>query len=278
MDPRRERRRRRKDDYAPAASGRSVSYCIRCGAQLPQEARFCAVCGTPVGPATASTSPLPAVSPATVRPPPSAPSNLDLRPIPVPADLPFHPQSDEVIYREIRPHPRLLWRLMLGGILSALVFLIFIIPFSISFFLSGAPGGTLIFVVVFLVVVFGLIVIGSVMYATLAYRKFRYWITNHRTVGRRGVIGYSIDSIPLETISDVVVQRSVADRILGLSSIWVQPFGGSSSGGYGAAQYRFGTISGTNSFLGLVPADATNVQQLIFHLRDVRRRETGRLI
>jgi hypothetical protein len=75
-----------------------------------------------------------------------------------------------------------------------------------------------------------------------------------------------------------VVQRSISDRILGLSSVWVQPFGGVTSGGYGAGQYTFGGFSGTNSFLGLKPAEATNLQQLIFHLRDIRRRETGRLI
>ena len=167
---------------------------------------------------------------------------------------------------------------MLGGLLSALVVLVFIIPFSISFIIGGAASGELLGVIAFLIVVFALIVLGSVIYAVVAYRKFRYWITNHRTVGRRGVIGYSIDSIPLETISDVVVQRSVADRILGLSAVWIQPFGGSTVGGYGAASYRFGGITGSNSFLGLLPPDATNVQQMIFHLRDLRRRETGRLI
>jgi uncharacterized membrane protein YdbT with pleckstrin-like domain len=183
-----------------------------------------------------------------------------------------------VIYREIIPHPRLRWRLMLGGLISALVFLVFIIPFTISFAISGLAFGTFIAVVGILVGIFVVVVVVSVVYATLAYRKFRYWITNHRTVGRRGVIGYSIDSIPLETISDVIVQRSIADRILRLSSIWIQPFGGSAVGGYGAGQYQFGSMTGSNSFLGLQPPDATNIQQLIFYLRDVRRRETGRLI
>jgi membrane protein YdbS with pleckstrin-like domain len=203
---------------------------------------------------------------------------MDLRALPIPPDLPWHPQSDEVLYREIKPQSRLRWRLMLAGILSALVFLVFIVPFTVSFLVGGVATSTLISIVGFLVAIFVIIVVVSVVYANLAYGKYRYWITNHRTVGRRGVIGYSIDSIPLETISDVVVQRSISDRILGLSSVWVQPFGGVSSGGYGAGQYTFGGFSGTNSFLGLKPAEATNLQQLIFHLRDIRRRETGRLI
>ena len=257
-------------------------YCNQCGVAVPPGSRFCQACGSPI--ATGS-APVPGPAPFAppggplpARPAFSFPSTLDLRPIPVPPDLPFHPQSDEVIYREIIPHPRLRWRLMLGGLLSALIILVFIVPFAASFIIGGAASGELLAVVVFLVVVFVLIVLGSVIYAVVAYRKFRYWITNHRTVGRRGVIGYSIDSIPLETISDVVVQRSIADRILGLSAVWIQPFGGTIVGGYGAASYRFGGITGSNSFLGLLPPDATDVQQMIFHLRDVRRRETGRLI
>ena len=257
-----------------------MPYCNQCGVAVPVGARFCQACGAPIGAPSTGGPALPA-TPAGApppRPPFSFPATLDLRPIPVPADLPFHPQSDEVIYREIIPHPRLRWRLMLGGLLSALVVLVFIIPFTVSFIIGGAASGELLAVIAFLVVVFALIVLGSVIYAFVAYRKFRYWITNHRTVGRRGVIGYSIDSIPLETISDVVVQRSIADRLLGLSAVWIQPFGGTSVGGYGAASYRFGGITGSNSFLGLLPPDATNVQQMVFHLRDLRRRETGRLI
>ncbi len=258
-----------------------VPYCNQCGVPVPTPAKFCQSCGAPIGSGAALSAgtgppPPPATEPA--RPAFSFPSTMDLRPIPPPPDLPFHPQTDEVIYREIVPHPRLRWRLALGGILSSLVILIFLIPFTVSFFLTGVSLGATLYILVFLLVIFLIIIVASVVYAQLAYRKFRYWVTNHRTVGRRGVIGYSIDSIPLETISDVVVQRSIADRILGLSSIWVQPFGGATAGGYGAAQYRFGAISGSNSFLGMLPADATNVQQMIFHLRDLRRRETGRLI
>jgi membrane protein YdbS with pleckstrin-like domain len=264
-----------------------MPYCNKCGSNVPEGAAFCQVCGARVfsAPGTGSAqlplsppAPRPELPPSAARPPFSFPSTLDLRPIAPPPDLPFHPQSDEVIFREIIPQPRLRWRLMLGGILSSLVFIVILVPFSISFLVSGVVSSARLGVVVFFLTIIVIIMLISVVYAQLAYRKFRYWITNHRTVGRRGVIGYSIDSIPLETISDVIVQRSIADRILGLSSIWVQPFGGGAVGGYGAASYRFGAMTGSNSFLGLKPADATNLQQLIFYLRDVRRRETGRLI
>lgn len=183
-----------------------------------------------------------------------------------------------MFYRVIIPNRRLLWRLMVAGLLSGLAFLVILIPIGAAFLSTGVSLSFLYLIAAFLIAVFALIVVASVVYALLAFGKYRYWVTNHRTVGRRGVIGFSIDSIPLETISDVVVQRSIADRIFGLASVWVQPFGGSSFGGYGAAQYRFGTMGGTNSFLGMTPPEASDVQKLIFQLRDVRRRETGRLI
>jgi membrane protein YdbS with pleckstrin-like domain len=255
-----------------------VPYCNQCGASLPEGARFCQACGTAVAGTSsprAPSGPIPSTSAPITAPRPTF-ASLGYTPIPTPPDLPFHPQSDEVILREIIPHPRLRWRIMLSGILGALVILVFVVPFVLSAFITGSSQ--LVVAAVLLASIFGVIVVVSVVFAFVAYRKFRYWITNQRTVGRRGVIGYSIDSIPLETISDVVVQRSVADRILGMSTLYVQPFGGSSMGGYGAAQYRFGMLSGTNSFLGLTPQEAPQIQQMIFHLRDVRRRETGRLI
>jgi membrane protein YdbS with pleckstrin-like domain len=262
-----------------------MPFCNNCGTAVPPSAQFCQGCGSrllapPAGPAPSSaalqSSPGPA--PGVPRPSFSFPQVFDLRPIPPPPDLPFHPQSDEVIYREVIPNPRLRWRLMLTGLLSALVFVLIAIPFLVPFAITGVSGAAFVLVAAFFGTVIAIILVVSVVYALLAFGKFRYWITNHRTVGRRGVIGYSIDSIPLETISDVVVQRSVSDRILGLSAVWIQPFGGSSAGGYGAGQYTFGSITGSNSFLGLLPPDATNIQQLIFYLRDVRRRETGRIL
>lgn len=273
-----------------------MAFCNNCGSAVPDGAQFCQKCGarilSPVSPSLGA--PLPAGTPAVApvapgapgpyvppgypRAPGSFPPTMDLRPIPLPADLPFHPQMDEVIFREIVPQRQLLYRLILSGLLSSLVFLVFIIPFSLSFLLAGAASGAALALIAFFFVIVIIFFVVSFVYAFLAYRKFRYWITNHRTVGRRGVIGYSIDSIPLETISDVVVQRSVADRLFGLSSIWIQPFGGGGMGGYGGGQYRFGSIAGANSFLGLRPDEATRIQQEIFYLRDVRRRETGRLI
>lgn len=260
-----------------------MAFCNRCGSPVPSGANFCQVCGAPLIAGSGPPAALPSGTSAGAPYPPSPAAQLQFPPslppgIVTPTDLPFHPQDGEVFYRVIIPNRRLLWRLMVAGILSGLVFLIILIPLAASVISTGVALSFLDLIVAFLLSVFALIVIGSVVYAVLAFGKYRYWVTNHRTVGRRGVIGFSIDSIPLETISDVVVQRSVADRIFGLASVWVQPFGGASFGGYGAAQYRFGAMGGTNSFLGMTPPEASEVQRLIFQLRDIRRRETGRLI
>ncbi len=260
-----------------------MAFCNRCGSPVPAGANFCQVCGAPLAGTVAAPGTPYAGSPAgslgaaqlpvPFQVPPSLPPS-----IPAPPDLPFHPQDGEVFYRVIIPNRRLLWRLMVAGILSGLAFLVILIPLGAAFLSTGVSVTLLYLIVAFLFALFAVVVVASVFYALLAFGKYRYWVTNHRTVGRRGVIGFSIDSIPLETISDVVVQRSIADRIFGLASVWVQPFGGSSFGGYGAAQYRFGTMGGTNSFLGMTPPEASDVQKLIFQLRDIRRRETGRLI
>jgi membrane protein YdbS with pleckstrin-like domain len=244
-----------------------MAYCIRCGSRLPPEARFCAVCGQAVSAEGAPLGPLTSAAPS----PPEPPPYPALAP---PADLPFLLQSGEYIFREIRPSRRLAIRLTLGGISAAIVFLVIaFVQFAV--FLAGA--GAIYPVALFFLFLFIVIAVGSAVYGLLASGKFRYWITNHRTVGRRGVIGYSIDSIPLETISDVVVNRTVWDRILGLATVYVQPFGGSAAGSQYRGVYGSG-ISGMNSFLGILPNEAPQLQQMIFHLRDLRRRETGRLI
>jgi hypothetical protein len=256
-----------------------MAFCNNCGQPLPPGAKFCQTCGAPAGTGASPlpSGPMPVGGPLPPPPPgylpPQGPATraptITYPPIPIPSDLPFALQEGEVLYLEIRPGRRLFWRIFLEVFFRALGFIVFILLFSIPFLILGASfyGGAIIAGIIVVILLVGYI------FAWIAYPKFRYWISNHRTVGRRGIVGYSVDSIPLETISDVVVSRTVTDRILGLSSIYVQPFGGGSGGGH-----RGGGISGTNSFLGVEPIEAPKIQQMVFHLRDVRRRETGRLI
>ncbi len=53
-----------------------------------------------------------------------------------------------------------------------------------------------------------------------------YWITNQRVIIRRGLIGYSINSIPLERVSNVLISRSFLERLFGFDSLHVQTLAG----------------------------------------------------
>ena len=74
------------------------------------------------------------------------------------------------------------------------------------------------FLVIFLVLAFA--------FANLAYNKYHYWITNKRVIVKRGLLGYSITSIPYERISDVIVSRSFLEQLCGIASLHIQSLAG----------------------------------------------------
>ena len=249
---------------------------------MPATAKFCEDCGTALHGAARGPSP----------PGPSAPAapatTADFRadpllraypPIPPSADLPFGLQQGEVILKAFRPQPRVIVRFAFGAIIASIIlFLFLLVPIALTFATAASTAGTVALDV--LIALFGgliaLILAVSLVGGFLAYKKFRYWITNHRTVGRRGVIGFSLDSMPLENIADVIINRSILDRVLGLSSVYVQPIGGAFVIPVrGAGLNR---LMGSNMFVGLTPREGPEIQQLVFHLRDLRKRETGRIL
>jgi membrane protein YdbS with pleckstrin-like domain len=249
-----------------------ASFCPRCGKSTGPDDRYCKGCGADLA-AGSSSGIRPTGSGATPVATPS-PSEVtsELTPIPTPSDLPFHLQEGEVLYREIRPGKKLFWRFTLGGVIGAVVMFVFAAVLY-ALFLAVAPGTSGFLLSLFLVVLGALILVASIVTGWLSYTKFRFWITSQRTVGRRGVVSYSIDSIPLETISDVIVSRSITDRLLGLSSLYIQPFGGPGfyppQSGAAGSQYQ-----SSNTFPGLDAPEAVVIQQQILHLRTVRRAST----
>jgi membrane protein YdbS with pleckstrin-like domain len=197
-------------------------------------------------------------------------------------NLPFRLQDGEIILKEFKPKRKVIIKFAFGGIITSLLLLLFLILPLTSVLIStaathsAAPVALLVIVGVFVAFV-AIILILSVVSGFLGYKKYSYWITNHRTIGRRGIIGYTMDSMPLENVADVIISRGIIDRILGLSTVYIQPIGGS---GFmvpvrGMGLNRFG---GTNNFQGLNPNEAPEIQQLIFHLRDLRKKETGRIL
>ena len=54
------------------------------------------------------------------------------------------------------------------------------------------------------------------------YANRGYWITNKRVVYKRGVLGYTEISVPLERVSDVIVSRTLFENLLGYGSVYVE--------------------------------------------------------
>ncbi|HLY77429.1 MAG TPA: PH domain-containing protein, partial [Thermoplasmata archaeon] len=243
-----------------------ASFCPKCGQPVGPGDAFCKSCGASLLAGPSGLPPPPPPSPAAGGMAPAPPMDMGIPPLPTPTDLPFHLQADESLLKEIRPGVKLLWRFILGGVITGVVFVVLgVLLFAFLAVAGGAAGGLLLFGMLGGI---GLILmVASVITGYLAYTKFRFWITTQRTVGRRGVVSYSIDSVPLETISDVIISRSIVDRLLGLSSLYIQPFGG--AGFYPAQSGRYGSqFQSANTFPGLPSAEAPQIQQLILHLRD----------
>jgi uncharacterized membrane protein YdbT with pleckstrin-like domain len=179
--------------------------------------------------------------------------------------LPFTLQDGENIISEVIPDRRgFILSRSFSGVIPAIVIALIGIASSIN-------AGTLVLVLV-PTITFVIVELIAVVVALIAYNKFKYWLTNHRVIGRRGIIGYSINSIPLENVTDVVINRGVIDRILTLSSITIVPIGGMQFVPRG--KYGSGNV---NYFPALKPQHAVELQALIFKLRDERKKETGRV-
>ncbi len=173
--------------------------------------------------------------------------------------LPFQLQNGEKIMRELKPQffgfmvSRALGNYV--GIICAAILII-----TASFFTHLLLLGILLGFVILLPMV---LIVSIVPY--IQYGKSWYWITTRRVVGKRGVIGYSIDSIPLEQITDVVLSRTLIDRVLGISSLIIVPMGGSAkvNGGEPDEQAR-----NANFFPALTQEVAMELQRVLFNLRD----------
>jgi uncharacterized membrane protein YdbT with pleckstrin-like domain len=136
----------------------------------------------------------------------------------------------EEIILELKPLPKVVifWSIHM---LWVPILLLFIILFSVlpHFF----PSLIAILLSVSLSLILSLIV--SVLTSFLRYRWEYYWITNERVVRRKGIIGYTIDIIPLERISDIRISRTFFERLLGFGGLHLQTLAGQySQARYGA--------------------------------------------
>ena len=193
--------------------------------------------------------------------------------------LPFELQKGEKIIRELKPQfIGFMVSREFGGYLGILAIILLIISLSVILFSGVLAGvlsvilvreinrGLLIGISILPITIFVLISIRPL----LAYGKSWYWITNIRVIGKRGVLGYSINSIPLDSISDVVLSRTLLDRFLGLSSLAIVPLGG--TGMTMADVEGEAKFLNTNFFPALPQTTARELQRVLFNLREELRK------
>jgi membrane protein YdbS with pleckstrin-like domain len=170
---------------------------------------------------------------------------------------PFNLQEKEKIVKEIKPLPILRWYFFLRSALVIFFMLIWFIAFIFIpplLWVVGIP--TSFFLIVILIILY--------FVANNRYNYQHYWITNKRVMYRRGLLGYTINSIPLERISDVIVSRTFWERVFGFGSVHVQSLAGQIS--YG----RHRRLGAEASMLAV--SDPEELQRLIFELIKKKRK------
>lgn len=166
----------------------------------------------------------------------------------------FKLQEGERVTEKIKPLPSLRWYFFLTwGIVIIFILVWFIwMPFAFgSFFVGGIALASIVLLLVLLWVLSG-----------KAYNHQLYWLTNKRVIVKRGLLGYRVNSIPLERISDVIVSRSFVEHLFGFGSVLIQSLAG---------QITAGRRFGAEGSLLAVP-DPEGTQKMIFDLIKKKRK------
>lgn len=175
----------------------------------------------------------------------------------------FNLQEGEEIVKEIKPVGGLRLYFFLKGFMGLAVLFLF---FGGIFWMGivGSKETTAEALIIMATILVGLLVIVfliSFIVAHLRYIQRHYWITNKRIVYKKGFIGYSIASIPYERVSDVIVSRSLLERICGFGSVLVQSLAGQIST---ARMGSEAALQGLNN--------PEEIQQEIFSLMEKKRK------
>ena len=169
--------------------------------------------------------------------------------------LPFNLLSDEKIIREIKPSLALKKLFIIKG---TLIGLLFIMPFLLGAFASSSSD-VLFISIIGIAAIFTI----SALISENAYSNKQYWITSKRIIDKHGVLGYTVWSIPLERISDVIVTHTFLENLFGIAGLKVGSLAGQ--------------ISRNNGSEGSLQAveNPEELQEVIFDLLTKRRKEAN---
>jgi len=131
-------------------------------------------------------------------------------------------QKDEKILKEIKPKKQFIYMALLKLFLLMILLVALFLP---NFIYAKKVDTTIILTIVLVfVLLWGLTV------PFLKYTKENYWITNKRIAIKKGLLGYSITSIPYTKISDLMVSRNFLEQVFKVGSIYIQTLAGQISG------------------------------------------------
>ena len=140
-------------------------------------------------------------------------------------ELPFQLQEGEKILKETKPLPAYKTSLFFTNLVIVFIFVISGLSVFVPLILMAAEQTwSILFWSIIPVILVSLIL--SWWLASMMYKKRHYWITNKRAICKTGIIGYSVSSVPLERISDIIITRSWWENLFGYGSLYCQSLAG----------------------------------------------------
>lgn len=140
-------------------------------------------------------------------------------------ELPFQLQEGEKILKDTKPLPVYKTSLFFSTLFIVFLFVVSSLSVFIPLIMMASTGT---WATLFWGVLIGTVVsfILSWWLASMMYNKRHYWITNKRAICKTGIFGYSVSSVPLERMSDIIITRSWWENIFGYGSLFCQSLAG----------------------------------------------------
>lgn len=181
--------------------------------------------------------------------------------------LEFNLLEGEEILKEIKPLHAL--RSIIFIRQFGIFLLVYFIIFAYVLVLLMPPLGYDLQVWLFtlFIIVLILSIVTSFILSLISYDKYYYWITNKRVIVKSGIIGYKISSIPYERISDIVISRSILERLFGVTSLHIQSLAGQ------LTPSPYSKMGSEGNLLAVY--NARELQSMIWELVKKKRKEEG---
>ncbi len=168
----------------------------------------------------------------------------------------FQLQEGESVIFETKPLRGLFWYMFLISLFPLLFVSFFLVGpfmgfFLVFFIISGLATESLYFLAI-PAIFFVILLVADYIITRRRYNMRYYWITSQRVITKQGFIGYSINSIPLERISDVIISRSFVERIFRFGSLHIQSLSGQVSFGKWGAEGNLKAIPKPEETQGMI--------------------------